>query len=270
MKQRIQKMLDWFYWLRKWTVTAITYISVRFFGSESSWDELWNEKFNTFKHTNRDLSRAEDVSLILAEVKEGVKNSESRLAAITDKCKTLLTLSSLLLTFVALVFTKTSFDSIWMRIILLVSALAFFNAVILLLVILGVRTAMTTVIEQKEVDLPSRDFAKALINFLLQCQADLDNRTDYLVEVYKVARCFVLFAFTGLSLLLSLNLFFISPQDTAKVVASELRADTNFLQSVRGEKGDRGPKGDPGPRGVPGPKGDRGENGETNRNVNHK
>jgi hypothetical protein len=46
-----------------------------------------------------------------------------------------------------------------------------------------------------------------------------------------------------------------------------LRDDTNFLQSVRGEKGNPGLKGDPGPKGELGPKGDRGEKGDSGERV---
>jgi hypothetical protein len=60
------------------------------------------------------------------------------------------------------------------------------------------------------------------------------------------------------------NSLLTSPDAQAKAIAKELRADTNFVQSIRGEKGDAGPKGDPGrsgPKGDPGPKGDRGDPG---------
>ena len=259
MNRRLQQILDRFYWLRKYLVTTITYLSLRSFGSEVIWSQVWNEDFETFKHADRNLNRAGDLSLVLIEVKDCLRNSESRLAAITDKCKNLITLSSLLLTLVAVLITKTSSDATWIRVLLLISALAFFNTVILLTVFFGVRAGMTVDIEQKEVDLPSDDLKKCLINLFLKCRTTLDNRTDYLVEVYKVARFYFLSAFTVLVLLFSLNLFLTSPNDLASATARDLRSDTNFLQSVRGEKGDPGPKGENGPKGERGEKGDSGE-----------
>jgi len=263
MKIGIQKILDKFYWLRKYFVTAITYLSIRLFGIEATWQQVWQESFDSFKHTNLDLSRAGDLSLIHAEAKECLKNSEARLAAITDKCKNLITLSSLLLTLVATLLTKGSTDSVLIRVLFFASGLAFFNAVVLLMVFFGVRAITTIDIEQNEANLPSDDFKKCLINIYFKCRTDLDNRTDYLVEVYKVARFFFLSAFTLLVLLFSLNLFLLSSHNLEKAVARELQTNTNFLQSIRGEKGDPGAKGDAGPKGDRGDKGDRGEKGDS-------
>jgi hypothetical protein len=59
-------------------------------------------------------------------------------------------------------------------------------------------------------------------------------------------------AFTVLVSLFILNLFLVTPKDNAIAVEQELRTDTNFLQSVRGEKGEQGSKGDQGPKGEKG------------------
>ena len=98
---------------------------------------------------------------------------------------------------------------------------------------------MTVHIDQKEATLPEKDLKKKLINSHLQCQTELDNRTDYLVEVYKVARFFFLSAFSLLVLTVGLNSLLTSPDAQAKAIAIELRADTNFVQSIRGEKATR-------------------------------
>jgi len=246
MNSWIQKLLDEFYWLRKRVVTAIIFLSLRFFGSEVTWDQIWIEKFVSSKHTNRDLSRAGDLSSILEEAKRSFQNAEARRDGITDKCKTLLTLSSLLLTLVGVLLPKMTFDSFWLRSFFFASALALLNAVILLVVFFGVRSQMIIEIQQNEVNLSSDDFKKCLINLYFQCGSDLDNRTNYLVEVYKVARFFFLSAFTVMVLVFLLNFILVSPEDSAKAVAQELQTDTNFLQMVRGEKGEAGPKGDKG------------------------
>jgi hypothetical protein len=254
MSRYLQHILDGFYWLRKYFVTSITYLSLRLFGSEIKWSQLLSGIFVSTKHADRNLDNAGDLSLILTEAKNCLKNSEARLLAITDKCKNLLALSSILLTLVTVLLTKSPTDSIWIRILFLISALAFFDAVILLMVFFDVGVGMSIDITQKEVDLPDDDFKKCLINLYFKCRTDLDNRTDYLVEVYKVSRFLFLSAFTALVLLFSINLFLISPKDSAKAVALELWGDTNFLQSVRGEKGTPGVKGDPGSKESQAPK----------------
>jgi hypothetical protein len=267
MSRSLQQILDGFFWMRKYLVTAITYLSLRLFGSEITWSQLLNGIFDSKKHTDRNLDQAGDLSLILAEAKTCLKCSEGRLLAITDKCKNLLALSSLLLTLVTVLLTRSPVDSIWIRVLFLISALAFFDAVILLMVFFDVGVGMSIDITQWEISLPNDDFKKCLINLCFKCRTDLDNRTDYLVEVYKVARFFFLSAFTVLVLLFSINLFLFNPKDSAKAVALELRADTNFLQSVLGEKGNPGIKGDPGLKGELGPKGDRGEKGDSGERV---
>jgi len=140
--------------------------------------------------------------------------------------------------------------------------------IMLMVVFFGVRSIMAIHIDQKEAALPRNDLKKQLINSHFQCQTELDNRTDYLVEVYKVARFYFLLAFTVLVLTVGVSSL-LTPRDAqAKAVAKELRGDNTFLQSVRGDKGERGEKGesgvrgDPGAPGGPGPKGDRGPKGD--------
>jgi hypothetical protein len=246
MNSSLPKWLDRFYWLRKRIVTAIVFLSLRFFGSEITWDHIWNENFVSSNHTNRNLDNAGDLTLILEEAKKSLQNAEARREGVTDKCKTLLTLSSLLLTLVGILLPKTTFDSIWLRLLFFASALALLNAVILLVAFFGVRTQMIIEIQQDEINLSSENLKKCLINLYFQCRTDLDNHTDYLVEVYKVARFFFLSAFAAIVFLFSLNFFFVSPESSAKAVARELETDTNFVQMVRGEKGQPGPKGDRG------------------------
>jgi hypothetical protein len=257
MHLHLQQILDAFYWLRKHFVTAITYFSFRLYGSEINWSQLRDGKFDSTKHNDRNLDQAGDLSLLLSEAKDGLKDSEARLAVVTDKCKNLLTVSSFLLTLVTVLIAKVSFDSVLMRICFVISALAFFDTIILLMVFFDVGVGMTINITQQEVELRTDDLRKCLINLYFRCRTVLDNRTDYLVEVYKVARFFFLSAFTVLVSMLILQLFLMAPNDSAKAVVRELRADTNFLQSVKGEKGDPGPKGDPGLRGEKGDNGER-------------
>jgi hypothetical protein len=196
---------------------------------------------------------------LLSEAKGCLKNSEARLAGVTDKSKNLLVLGSLLLTLVTTLLARGAFDSTLMRVCFVISALAFFDTVILLMVFFDVGVGMTIDITQQEAELKADDLKKCLINLYLRCMGTLDNRTDYLVELYKVARFYFLSAFTVLVSLLILNLLLVTPKKSANAVALELRSDTNFLQSVRGDTGQQGASG---PKGDPGPKGEKGEPGE--------
>jgi hypothetical membrane protein len=204
------------------------------------------------------------------EAKNSLQNAQERRDGVTDKCKTLLTLSSLLLTLIGILLLKTNFEMTWLRWLFLVPALAMLNAVVLLAVFFGIQTQMVIEISQSEIDLSGENLKKCLINLYFQCQTDLNNRTDYLVEIYKVSRFFFLSAFTTIVFLSLSSFFFVSPETTAKAVANQLETDTNFIQMVRGERGEpwlKGDIGEPGERGQPGSKGDKGDSAQTNNIV---
>jgi hypothetical protein len=251
----MQRVLDAFYWFRKGLVTAIAYLSVRLYGSEASWDELWNERFTTFTHVNLDLNKVGDIDLVLAEARQRLASADSRQAGLADKCKTLLTLASLLVALVGALLLKEALEPLWLRILFFLSTLALANSVILVALVFGVRSEMTIAVEQQEAALSSLDLKKCLTNLYLRCHADRENQNDYLVEIYKVARFFFLLAFTLLIMEFSIGFFLLSPDSLAKATAKELRSDPTFLLSVKGDKGDRGDKGDQGPKGDMGPKG---------------
>lgn len=268
-----RKVIDGFYWGRKYIVTAIIYAAFLMFGTEITWKELFDEKFGEFKHTNRTFTDTSDLELLLQEAKDSLKTAEARRDGIWDKCKTLLGLSSLLLTIISVLFPKISFDSGKTKLLFAIAALPLLIAVVLFAVLLGVRTGMRVEIEQADAQRNSNDLKKTLINNYLQCGTNLENQNNYTLEVYKVARFFFLSSTTLLVAILFVNLICASVNQQAIAVAKELKTDTNFLRTiqgdrgVRGDKGDVGPpgqKGDPGPQGVPGapgPKGDRGEPG---------
>ncbi len=254
----MRRVLDGFYWFRKGLVTVLAFLSVRLYGSEASWSELWNERFTTFKHVNLDLGKVGDVDLVLLEARQRLAGADARQAGLADKCKTLLTLASLVVALVGALLFKETLGPLWLRVLFFLSALALFNSVILVSVIFGVRSEMIIAVEQQEADLSTVDLKKSLANTYLRCCADRENQNDYLVEIYKVARFFFLFAFTLIIMEFSLGYFLIPPDTLAKATATELRSNPTFLLSVKGDKGDRGDKGDQGPKGDAGPKGDPG------------
>src|SRR6266571_3791139 len=135
----MQKVLDEFYWLRKRIVTAVAYLSLRLYGSETTWRDLWNGTFPSRKHQDLDLSQVGDIELVLAEAKQGLRNAEARQASVTDKCKTLLTLASLLVALIGALLSKTQPESIWLRVLFFASMLALLNSVTLICQIFDVR-----------------------------------------------------------------------------------------------------------------------------------
>ena len=259
-----QQILDWFWWFRKALLTSVAYISLRLYATEISWRDVWEETFVPAQPDDRNAQAAADIDLILANAEKCTKNAEARRLAITDKAKILLTLSSLLVAAIGILLPKgLVFHAAWMRVVFFISAIALLNAVTLLLIFFGVGKDTVVTIDQNDIASASDDLKRNLINANFQAQTSLDNRTDYVVEVYKVARFFFLSAFTAIVVLFSISFFQQSPEDSVNSVARKLRDDPLFREQVRGDKGDRGDKGERGDKGDRGERGERGEKGES-------
>lgn len=262
----LQKALDAFYYARKWVVAVVVYLSLRLYGSEVTFVSLWSRTFDSARHADLNLDQAKDLETLLAESQENLKRTDARRAVVMDKCKVLFTLSSILLGAMGLLLPKSlAFDHVWMKICFFIATLAFVNVVVLLVFFFGVGNEMKVSLGQDQVELEGSDLKKCLINLYLKCGTATENRTDFLVELYKVAQFFFLFAFTIVSLLFAVN-FFSQPQDQEmKGILKRLRGDQTFIDSIRGEKGDKGdlgPKGDKGETGAKGDKGDSGPRGD--------
>jgi hypothetical protein len=259
-RSALQKLLDGFLCSRKSLVTWIAYLSARLYGSEPTWKELYDGSFPSREHHDFNLDRVGDIDGVLEEAKQGLRNAEARQASVADKCKTLLTLASLLVGLVGVLLLKEPTEEpLWLRVLFFISMLTLLNAVTLICLIFEVKFGMKVVVDEDEANLPNLDFKKCLTNLYRKCQVDQENKNDFLVEIYKVARFFFLSAFTLLVLEFAIGFFLVSPDSLAKETAKELRSDSTFLSSVRGEKGDTGPKGEPGAKGDQGPKGDKGD-----------
>jgi hypothetical protein len=263
----LQKMLDAFYYARKWVVTTAVYLSLRLYGSEVSFMSLWSRTFDSAKHADLNLDQAKDLETLVEEAKESLKRGEERRSVVMDKCKVLFTLSSLLLAAIGLLMPKAfAFNHSWMKIFFFVATLAFANVVVLLVFFFGVGNEMKVVLDQEHVHLDENNLKKSLINLYLKCGTAMENRTDFLVELYKVAQFFFLSAFTIIVLLFSVNFFTQSQDEEMKEVLKRLRGDQGFIESIRGEKGEKGdigPKGDKGDRGLPGEHGEKGDKGDS-------
>ena len=258
-----QKLLDAFHYARKGLITAVAYISLRLYGSEVTVAALWKGTFDSSKHTNRNFDAVKNLDLLLSESKDLLHRAEARRALVTDKCKMLLTLSSLLLAAMGLLLPKNlAFSELWMRICLLIAALLFVNVVVLLVFFIGVGAETVIAIGQDDVSLEDHDLKKSLVNSYIRCEIDTNNKTDFLVEVYKGARFYFLSAFTLVAVLFSLNLFAHAPDEEMKAILKRLRGNQEFIDSIRGPKGEGGEKGQAGQKGDKGEKGERGEKGE--------
>lgn len=265
MGRVIQWPFDAFYWCRRGITWFLAYCSLRLYGLEVSAKDVWTGTYSKRQHVNRDLNKANDLPGLLTMAKECLESARDRRSVVSDKCKTLLTVSSLLLGMIGLFLPKSfAFDDMWMRVVFFAAVSALLNTVTLLLVFFDVGTETEVSLDQEDVALASDDVKKNLINLHLRCRSDMENRTDYLVDLYRTARFFFLSAFTIVLLLFSVSFFSQSRTDETERIIQGLRGDPKLIDLLRGPKGetgDKGERGELGQKGGTGEKGDRGERG---------
>lgn len=223
----LQKLFDWFCKFRRDFANRLAFLSMRFYGFEDvSLDEINRGAYDNVQHENRKLENINDTKPILSMAKECFEESLKRRAAITDKCKTLLTVSSILLGLIGLLLPKSfTFDASWMRVICFLAILGLFNVIVLLLTFFSVGKETRIALHQSDIDLEPTDFEKNYINLYLQCEVATDNRTDYLVDLYKVARFFFLSSFSFVVILFSVSFLSNTNQNDTKNILQELQSN---------------------------------------------
>ena len=266
--RRIARAIDAFWLVLKTILDVFTYLSIRLYGIEDcSLTDIRAGRYDNSSGEPRNLDKAKDLDSLLAESKECLSIAGERRQVVTDKCKTLLTLGSLLLAIIGALLPKSfAFDSLWLRLFCFMAILCLLNTVILLLVYFAVGTEQTVSLSQAELELESDNLKKSLINQHFTCESATDNRTDYLADIYKVARFFFMFAFFIIVGLFAVNYFSRANENDTKKLVEELRANPDLVNVLRGPKGDKGDKGD---HGDVGPKGDKGDAAEPCPHRNH-
>jgi hypothetical protein len=227
-----RKFLDGFYYFREWLTTLITYLSLHIYASEISWNEIKNGKIRSTQKVGLKLEDAKDLDLLLSEVKCRLAEEEDRRNSTTDKCKSLVTLSSLVLAASGIVVSKTNFDATWTQLILLLAALSLLHVVVLISMHFAVGTDKHPKIDQHDATLSGEDLRKSLINIYLQCQADRNARVNFLVELYKGARFYFLLGLT-LIIVLLVSTFPARPkEDLPSTVAKQLTENATFIERL--------------------------------------
>lgn len=260
----LQRFLDGFHWCRSWLANILAYASLRAYGFEGfTFKDVQRGAYARIPHKNRDLDMAQQLDDLVSASKECYENAISRRAAVTDKCKTLLTMSSLLLGLIGILLPKSlAFDATWMRVVCFVAVLALLNTVSLLLIFFDVGRETEMSLDQDDVALDADNRKKSIINMYLHCQVDTDNRTNYLVDLYRSARFFFLLAFSVVVILFSIQFVTSSPNDQTEQIIQRLRSEPKLIDLLRGPKGEKGDKGGPGIQGIPGTAGAKGDPGK--------
>ncbi len=256
MTSRLQRILDWCFYARRTSITSIAFVTLRVYGLEVEYDDVKAGTFKSRTPVPLRLDEAQDIDLLLDLAKDSVANADARRTIITDKCKTLLTLGSLLLGLIGLLLPKyLAFDPSWMRWLSAAAIAILFNAIVLLLMFFDIGTEMDVSLTQEDIPLNATDLKKSFLNQYLECAAASENRTDYLVELYRASRFCFLSALTVVAGLVLASVVMNSPKDQTEQIVRELRANSTLTNLLRGPKGDEGRKGDRGDQGLKGERG---------------
>lgn len=257
----IQWVIDWLHAARRAVSTSITFLSMRSFGVEATFKEVSHGEYSREHDGDLQLELAQDMDTLLSAAQENFEVAQDRRHHISDKCKTLLTLTSLFVAIVGLLLPKAlDFDSIVMRLVSCVAVLCAINAVFLLLVFFGIGSDARPTIVQNEVALSRVDLQKSLFNTLRHCQTQADRRTDFLVDLYKTARMFYLMALSLMAMLFCVSYLEGGRSDLTQRIVAELRANPDLIKLLRGPEGRDGRDGT---NGTKGDKGDAGSKGDT-------
>ena len=255
----LRQMSDAFVALRQVVVTVITYLTLRAYGSDITWENLRDQKLPSPTGPPPQLTNAVSPGLLLSAAKDVLAASEKRRDIVVEKSKTLLTIASLLAGIVGILLPKSlRFSAVWLQILFYIAALALMNTVVMLLQMLGVRKAMFVAIDSTDASKTTPELTIGLAEAYLKVRADTDSQTDYIAEIYKGARFSFLCAFTLVWFVFTVNYFYPAQKADSGTTVNELRSDPDFLQKTKGEKGERGEKGE---------KGERGEKGDCDKII---
>lgn len=247
----IQSALNCFYHGRAWLAAAVAYASLRLYGFEVSFAHVRKGAYDTHKPVQVTFKSNSDVVGLLELSKECLDNTDARRKQVTDKCKTLLTLTSVLLAVIGVFLPKTlASDSHWAGIAFIISVAALLNTLMLLLVFFDIGIESEVTLEPELNSYNSDDLKKHLVNARLQCVSGAQNRTDYLVDVYRTARFFFLSAFSIVVVLLFTNFIRVPAPTLHERAIHELRGNPELVKLLRGPMGEQGEKGEKGEDGT--------------------
>lgn len=256
MARYLQSALDKWYLLRHTIISILTYLTMRLYGLEVTFQHVTRGAYAVANHSPLSLDSAGDLDALLAHAQGLVASAEQRRAFVADKCKTLLTLGSLLLGAMGIILPKyLAFESWWLKGPAILALLALFDGLVLLLVFFDVRSDAALSLTQNDVSLDAVNLKKSLINETVECASNIDMRTNYLVDVFRSARFCILAVLVIVGALVVWTVAANAEVDAARQVVREIRSDAELVELLRGPKGDRGETGSIGPIGPPGEKG---------------
>lgn len=209
---------------------------------------------------------------LLALAKDIYGQTEKRKATIDDKCRTIMTISSISLPLISAILPRLSSPALG-----IVPLFFVFIAAFLVLVQLNVGSSSYPTLDAELAGLEPELQRKRLITSYLASARFNDCCTDFNVDVFRAARRSLLVGLFSLVAVAAVGGLLGRPsQDDEDRLVRRLRSEPELIELLRGprgvsgesgpsgprgERGEVGPSGPPGERGEPGPSGPRGEPG---------
>lgn len=201
-------LLDNFYYVRSWTINVILWLAFRVAAYEIKFNDVKvKTKHNNRLQINLNLDAASDLDLLLKTAESLVKDANARRVIVTDKCKTLFTFNSALLALIAVFQNKTLEFSSFEVYLYYFALFMLVVAIIVLWQYFDVGSEAVISLEQDMIHLDKANLQKSLINSNLNCCTSIDNRTDYLVDIYKTSRFYLMIGFVIMIIVCSHNFY---------------------------------------------------------------
>jgi hypothetical protein len=232
-----QYVLDPFYYARTWLTNAVVWSAIRLTAYEIPFEVIKKKtKPNNRQHQDLNLDTAQDLDGLSKHAEAQLKEATARRALVTDKCKTLFTFNTALLALIAVFQGKIIDLTSWEIALFYIAVVAFVVALLVLWTYFDVSGEMVISMDQGLVGLDKANVQKSLINSNLNCATEMDNRTDYLVDLYRTSRFYLMVGFVLLFVVFSHSYFARAGVSDTDKVFNKLREDPKFKDMVRDAK----------------------------------
>jgi len=247
-------------WVERLLIRVVTWLEwllLRLFFIDCSLEEVRERRYIAAPNEAAvapGMMDVEDSNDFLSLAKEVFDQSEKRRATIDDKCKTVLTISSISMAIIAALLPRLPLPYLGIIPLIFIFASAF-----LVLVHLNVSRFRYPKLDAEHARLDAATRRRRRIADYLKDARWNDSVINFHVDVYRASNRALRLGLLILMLLAVVG--GIVGSTTEERVIQMLRAEPKMIQLLQGPKGDPGPAGPKGEIGPPGPKGDFGPPG---------
>jgi len=205
----IQSILDFIYYRRRDLLFSIIYLSMRLYGLEITFEEVKQGKYSNSDDSKQYLNveNTDNLDYLLTATKESFEESKRRLDKIMEKSKSLITICSLMIPLIAILFSNwLDCKNLFIKAGMALSIFTLFLTILLIIHLSEIKPRMQPIIDQNMAVSDENKFKKERIKDFHQSTYNNEKRTDYIADVYKTAS---LFFMVSLVIIMSLFVFLI-------------------------------------------------------------